>query len=202
MGRQNDLKNLTNSLKGLIVFEHKTAQLYEDVSEKVRNLPLVKALMLQISLDSQKHAMILKGLAQSLPKTDWRTDGLPKTIAEAWRSIDDFQMELTEVDEIADLDLGGLPRQLSVFENIMSEAYDVVVQYDNLVVATEALGKIYRIDLELLKQILMEIIHDEEHHKEILTTIEELLEKKREEKVEATPVVRFQNPDAWNSPIM
>ena len=46
----------------------------------------------------------------------------------------------------------------------------------------------------------MEIIHDEEHHKEILSMIRELLNK--EEKVEETkvPMVRFRNPDAWSRP--
>ncbi len=202
MGSQNNLKNLTNSIKCLIVFEHKTAQLYDDVSDKTRNYPLIKALLLQISLDSEKHSTVLKGLAQSLPKTDWKPNDLPRVLVEAWRSIDEFQIELSDIEEIADVDLRYLPRQLLAFEKIMSEAYDILVQYDNLELATEALGKIYHVDLELLKQILMEIIHDEEHHREILSSIEDMLNKKEEAKIEATPVVRFQNPDAWSSPAM
>ena len=80
----------------------------------------------------------------------------------------------------------------------MTEAYDIMVRYSNLELMEPELGKIYYVNLESLKKIFIEIIHDEEHHKEILQTIKELLEKK-EEKAEATPVVRFQNPDAWRT---
>ncbi|HTY74762.1 MAG TPA: hypothetical protein VMD05_04270 [Candidatus Nanoarchaeia archaeon] len=197
MGKNDELKNVTNSVKCLIVFEHKTAQLYEDIAEQTRNLPLVKSLLLQISLDSQKHSIILKGLAQSLPKTSWKPTDLPKAIAEAWRSIDAFQMELSDVDEILDEDLSSLPRQLSSLELIMAEAYDILVRYQNLELISPELSKIYTVNLESLKNMFMEIIHDEEHHKEILMTIKELLAKKHEEKMETTPIVRFQNPDAW-----
>jgi len=201
MGKNDDLKNLTNSAKCLIVFEHKTSQLYEDIAEQTRNLPLVKSLLLQISLDSQKHSIILKGLAQSLPKTDWKPNDLPKAIADAWRSIDEFQLELSDVVEIVDEDLSDLPFQLSALESIMAEAYDILVRYQNLELLSSELGKIYTVNLESLKKIFMEIIHDEEHHKEILMTIKELLGKRQKEQVESAPVVRFQNPDAWGRAI-
>jgi rubrerythrin len=201
MGKNDDMKYVTNSIKCLIVFEHKTAQLYEDIAEQTRNLPLVKSLLLQISLDSQKHSVILKGLAQSLPKTDRKPNDLPKAFTEAWRSIDAFQMELSDVDEILEADLVDLPRQLSSLEIIMSEAYDILVRYQNLELISSELGKIYVVNLESLKKIFMEIIHDEEHHKEILMTIKELLGKKQEEKEETAPEVRYQNPDAWGRAI-
>jgi hypothetical protein len=46
----------------------------------------------------------------------------------------------------------------------------------------------------------METIHDEEHHKEILSMIREL--RNREEKVKETkvPMVQFRNPDSWSRP--
>jgi len=198
MGKDEDLKNLTNSIKALTVFEHKTAQLYGDIAEQTRNLPLVKSLLLQISLDSQKHATVLKGLAQSLPETNWKTNDLPKAIADAWRSIDEFQMELSSVDEIPEEDLTKLLRQLSTIENIMVEAYDLILQFQNLDLLTSELDKIYNMKLESLKTVFMEIVHDEEYHREILMTAKELLERKQEEKAKTAPVVRFQNPDAWS----
>ena len=201
MGKSEDLKNLTNSMRCLIVFEQKTVSLYEDISEKTRHLPLVKSLLLQVSLDSRKHAIILKGIVQSLPKTNWKPDNLPKTMADAWRSIDAFQVEISDVEEIVEEDLSNLPRQLSALETIMAEAYDILVQYENLDLISTQLSNIYHANFESLKKIFMEIIHDEEHHKEILLTIKDLLERKKEEKTESTPMVRFQNPDAWRGSI-
>jgi rubrerythrin len=197
--KQSTLKTLTNSIKCLIVFENKTASLYTDLAEKTQDLPMVKSLLLQVSLDSQKHATVLKGIVQSVPKTSWNPNELPKAFANAWRSIDAFQIELADVEKIADEDLTNLPEQLSELEGTMSKAYDLIVQYENLKIISTELTKIYNATFESLKLIFIEIIHDEEHHKKILATIAELLDQE-EEKIEAAPMVRFQNPDAWSRP--
>ncbi len=197
-----DLETLTNSSKSLIVFEKKTIQLYRDIAEKTEHLPLVKSMLFQLAIDSQKHATILKGIVQSLPKTSWKPNELPKTIANAWRSIDDFQMDLSDIDELPKDELIDLAEQLSNLEKIMCEAYDVLVQFGNLEIISRELDKTYRSTFDMLKTVYMEIIHDEEYHKEILGTIVQLL-KREEKRVQSAPQVRFQNPDAWNrvSPI-
>ncbi len=201
MGKNSELETLTNSIKCLIVFENKAALLYKDLSDKTYELPLVKSLLLQISLDSQKHAGILKGVVQSLPKTSWNPNELPKNFADTWRSIDGFQIELADVERIPEEDLAELSEELSALESIMGGEYDGLVQFRNLELMTTELMRTYNVYWESIKTIFIEIIHDEEHHKGILTTIRELLEKKQEEKAETTtPMVRFQNPDAWSRP--
>jgi len=200
MGKHEELKNLTNSIKCLIVFENKTAALYGDIADKTIDLPLVKSLLLTIGHDSEKHSTILKGIVQSLPKTSWKSNELPKAMAEAWRSIDAFQVELSDVEEILTLDLSNLAAELNSLEKIMIEAYDVLMRYGNLELMMDALGSVYNLDLELLKRIFIEVMHDEEHHKEILLTVKELIDQRVLEKKDLSPVVRFQNPDAWNVP--
>jgi hypothetical protein len=203
MDRKSDLKTLTNSIKCLIVFENKISSLYKDLAEKTTHLPLVKSLLTQVSLDSQKHSTILKGVVQSLPKTNWKPNELPKAITEAWRSMDSFQIELSDVEEIAEEDISNLSKQLSNLESIMGEAYDIIVQYQTLELLSMALCKLYNAEIESIKTIFMEIIHDESYHKEILTLIKELLDKEDEKEKTTetnTPTVRFQNPDAWIRP--
>jgi ABC-type transporter Mla subunit MlaD len=200
MVKTNDLESLTNSVRCLIVFENKTASLYKDLAERTNSLPLVKSLLLEISLDSQKHSTVMKGLVQSLPKTMWKNDEVPKSIANAWKSIDDFQGELSDVEDLSQDDLQSLSRQLTSLEGIMEEAYDILVQYVNLEVLSFELDKLYNVDREGLKTLFFEIIHDEEHHKEILAMISFLLSKKKEKTAVAAPMVRFRNPDAWSRP--
>jgi hypothetical protein len=200
MTKQDSLEALTNSAKCLIVFENKTASLYKDLAEKTGALPLVKSLLSQISLDSQKHSTLLKGLVRSLPKTVWETKELPKSIAEAWRSIDAFQIELSDADEMTEDDLSSLSIQLGALEGIMEEAFDILVQYDNLELISTELSKLYNVDIEALKMIFLEIIRDERRHKEILVTVRDFISRLEKTKVEAAPAVRFRNPDAWNRP--
>jgi rubrerythrin len=56
--------------------------------------------------------------------------------------------------------------------------------------------QLYKVDLASLKNIFELIIKDEENHRKILTSIEELFT--REESVkDTTPTVRYQHPEAW-----
>jgi hypothetical protein len=97
--------------------------------------------------------------------------------------------------------LSELTEQLVTLESIMGEEYNIFVNFKTLAFITNELGQLYNVNFESFKSIFMEIIHDEEHHKEILSMIRALLN--REEKVEETkdPMVRFRNPDAWSRPL-
>ena len=62
---------------------------------------------------------------------------------------------------------------------------------------TKEINQIYNIELTSLKSIFTHIINDEEHHREMLQTIKSILES--HQKVDKTPLVKYQNPDAWIS---
>jgi hypothetical protein len=174
--------------------------LYKDLSERIES-PLVRSLLLHISLDSQKHSTVLKGIAQSMNKTNSKPADLPKTMSEAWRSIDAFQIELSSIDKISGDDLLGLSEQLTTLESSLADEYSVLVQFNALDMLSRELRINHNVSLESLKAIFLEIVHDEEYHKEILSVVIEILEGKREEIIDNTPKVRFRNPDGWNRPV-
>ncbi len=202
MGRNEDLKTLTDSVKCLIVFENKASLLYGDVSSKTGRLPLIRGLFVQLSLDSQKHSEFLKGLVQSLPKTSWNPSDMPKPIAEALRSIDDFQIELSDVDRIQQEEISNLAFQLTSLENIMNQMYDTLIQYDAIELVSTELKERYNLKIDTLRTMLMEIVHEEECHKETLSIVQQLLEREEENKPNNAPIVRFQNPNAWTGPAL
>jgi rubrerythrin len=195
------LESLTNSAKCFIVLENKTASLYEELAEKANDVPLVRSLLYQISLDSKKHSSTLKGLVLSLPKTNWKPSELPKEIGEAWRSIDAFQMEISDVEDLPEDGIASLTMQLFKLEALMHQAYDGLMQYDNLDLMAKEMGKLYGGTFEAAKGIFMEMIHEEDRHKEILATVRALLNREEaKEKSKLTPVVRYRNPDSWSRP--
>jgi hypothetical protein len=108
--------------------------------------------------------------------------------------------DLSGVKSLKESDLSQLSIQLTGLESTMGEDYFVCVQLKTLEVMSKEIGKIYNINLDSLKDIFTGIIDDEEHHREILATIRELIRKKEDEERDNTPLVRFQNPDAWISP--
>lgn len=61
------------------------------------------------------------------------------------------------------------------------------------------INQLYNIDLRSAKSIFINIISDEDRHREILETIERLIAK--EEQADSSPIIRYQNPDALNKPL-
>lgn len=198
MGRDHELMTLVNSLRYLAVFESKTSSLYEDVAEKLES-PLAKALLQNISLDCRKHAISLKGIAQSMPKNGFQFD-MPKAMRETWGSIDSFQIELSKVDTIDQTDMGNLIEQLARWEDSLAAEYYGLLQFNTIDLLHKHMTKPYKVDFETLKTILLQAQHDEEYHREILVMVMELLKREETAQTDNTPRVTFNNPDAWSRP--
>ena len=196
MGREHELMSLVNSLRYLAVFEKKTSSLYEDVAEKLES-PLAKALLQNISLDSRKHAISLKGIALSMPKSDVKLD-MPKAMKEAWDSIDAFQIELSKVDTIDKTDMVTISEQLARCEDSLAAEYYSLLQFNTIDLLHKQMTRPYKVDFETLKTILLQAQHDEEYHREILIMVKELLQREEVVETDNTPKVSFRNPDAWS----
>jgi rubrerythrin len=66
---------------------------------------------------------------------------------------------------------------------------------------TKEIRELYNVDLEDLKDIFEEMIKDEERHTELLATIIKIFTLPEQKSTENAPVVRYQNPDSWVSPL-
>jgi rubrerythrin len=78
----------------------------------------------------------------------------------------------------------------------LSEEYFVLVQLKTLEYMTKEIAQTYKVDIESLKDIFELIIKDEENHREILNSIEDLFFTEEIIK-DNTPVVKYQHPEAW-----
>jgi hypothetical protein len=190
MNRRNDPRELSGYIYCLSLFEIKSAQLYRNLSDKV-DLPLVKSLLLEISLDSQKHSALLKGVSETLPKASWKADQCPSKIGEGWQMVDTFIEEVAWKDKIPTDELPQLSEKLAVFEGVMSEEYTVLVQMKTLVLLSEEIQRIYKIDLDKVKGIFTSIIDDEEHHMELLATIRDIFKQKELEMQVEDPSLKY-----------
>lgn len=186
-------------------FEKSVSLLYEDIARRVW-LPLIEALILEISQDSQKHYTMLKALAESLPKTDNNSKDYINTIGETWCTIEKFRREITETQSLSEDEIMQLSSQLMPLENTLVDEYKVFLEPETLQMLTTELKRIYRIETDTVKTIFAEIIADEEHHKRILATTKAiidwrtLVDWRATKKADSAPEVQFRNPDAWSVP--
>jgi rubrerythrin len=198
MTKNNGPKTLASFINCLSILENNAFILYKHLADKVE-APLVKSFLLQIATDSQKHSIALKGVGESIAKPKGKPKACEKKIGETWLVIDSLLREIEKKERIPDGDLPQLAEKLAVLENIMGEEYYQFVQLKTLEVMMKEINQIYSIDLGSVKKIFLNIIRDEETHRELLEKIKGLIKIK--EKVDTAPVVKYTNPDSWSRPM-
>jgi rubrerythrin len=81
----------------------------------------------------------------------------------------------------------------------LGEEYYVFVHLKTLDLMMKEINQLYSIDLGSVKKLFLNIIRDEETHRELLKEVKMLIVPKDE--IDSTPIVKYQNPDAWSRPI-
>lgn len=173
MSTEDNLKSLTSFLNCLSLLEKETFLLYRSVAKKVKT-PLIRALFMEIAIDSQKHAVIIAGLSESLAKSEMNPKHCEKQVGEAWPMVKRIRREVAAMGDFSEEDLPQLMDKLDVFETILGEEYNIFVQMKTLEFITKEFEQSYDLNLTHLKSIFVSIIGDEKHHLKLLKTIREL----------------------------
>ncbi len=180
----------------LSILENATAHLYHALSDWT-GTPVAKGLLLNIALDSTKHATLLKSISDSLAASKTRSKDCAKNLNEVWQLTDSLRKEIERKQKGNKLELSKLIDELTSLESTLGEEYYIFVQMKNLAVLSKKINELYSVKLSAIRTIINSIIRDEERHREILSTIKQLLSHNKETETDNTPIVRFQNPDAW-----
>jgi rubrerythrin len=192
----NEAYKIAEHLNCQSILENQTSLLYGALSEKV-DAPLVKTLLKEIELDSQKHSMMLKGVSSSFRSPKGKMKECQKNIV-TLKTITNFIKDLSKMERVSSEDLGKLSEILITLESQMGEEYYMLLQMQTLERMTDFINKQYSVDLTKIKKIFLKIITDEERHIEILETIKQLTAEKKQ--VSNAPFVKFQTPDSWFQP--
>jgi rubrerythrin len=196
MTKMNSPKIIADYLHCLSMLENDTSLLYQNLSEKAE-IPLAKTLLLNIAQDSSKHSTLLSGIASSIAVSREKSEDCTKKLGETWRTIDTLLKETKSRERISKMELGQLIEKLTVLESSVGEEYYIFTQMKTLQYMVKEINQLYNINLERTKNIFMSIIEDEEHHRELLATIKELLSEKEPQSQDSTPRIKYQNPDSW-----
>ena len=188
-----ETERIAEYLNCLSILENQTSLFYSALSDKVE-IPLIKTLLKEIDLDSQKHSLLLKGVGASLKQPKGNQNACSKN-SQILQTIVKLLKEVAKIDRFTQNDLKSLSDVLITLESQMGEEYYLLVQMKTLERMTKIINEQYSIDLTKMKNLFLKIIRDEERHIEILETIKQLTTEKEEPS--NTPFVKFQNPDAW-----
>lgn len=198
MPNLNDSRNIAELLNCLSLIEEKVNDLYDDIAGKTE-MPFVKSLFDQIAIDSHKHSIILKGISQSINETEPISKQCMEKFGSAWKTLTAAKEEIAKIQKIDDKNLPWLVKRLAHFESDMGEEYFIFIQMKTLHVLVKEINHRYNIDLNHAKSLFESIIHDEDHHRELLEIIRCLVNKKDKEN-DTSLVARYQSLDAYVEP--
>ncbi|HUK85415.1 MAG TPA: hypothetical protein VLU95_06105 [Candidatus Acidoferrum sp.] len=188
-----ETEKLAEYLNCQSILESQTSLLYRALSDKVE-IPLVKTLLKEIELDSQKHSILLNGVSSSIKQPNGKIKECQKNLL-ALQTIIKLAKDFEEIDRFSLADMQRLSEIFITLESQMGEEYYMLVQMKTLERMTAIINEQYSVDLTKIKSIFLKIIEDEERHIEILETIKQLTAERKPDS--SSPFVKFQNPDAW-----
>jgi rubrerythrin len=188
--KSNGPKSIASFLSCLSILENDAALLYEALAHKVE-APLIKMLLSTIAIDSKKHSVILKGVSESIAKTEIKPKDCEKTLDDIWQVTGAFHKEIKAKEKITDDELPELSERLTVLEGALGEEYHVFVQLKTLELMAKEVRQLYNVNLEQLKRVFSTIIEDETRHREVLGTIKQLISQKEQEKISKNPLARY-----------
>jgi len=195
MTKMNNPKIIAKYIRCLSILEDKTALLYQNLAERTEP-PLIKSLLLSICKDSSKHSALLKGVADSISDSKQNAKDCAKDLGEVWNTVSNYLNEMNRKERISKVYFSELLSKLFALESSLGEEYYIFVQMKTLQLMVREINQLYNINLDKVKNVFESIIKDEEHHREILATIKDIIgEDSREH--DTTPKVKYQNPDAW-----
>ena len=93
MTKSNNPKTFASFINCLSLLENNTSLLYKHLADKVE-VPLVKSFLLQIATDSQKHAIILKGIGETITEPQGKSNECQKKMGEFWRIVETILREI------------------------------------------------------------------------------------------------------------
>jgi rubrerythrin len=183
-----DPASLASFLKCLSILETEAYRLYKVLSDKVEP-PLLKSLLFSVASDSEKHAALLKGIADSIaPKIQVTAKECEQRIGETLCLTTTLTKEISAKGKINEEALSQLIEKLDELEGTVGEEYSIFVQLKTLEVLSGEINRLYKIELSRLKGVFVGIMNDEEHHREIIATVKEMLQKRHETQINEDPL--------------
>ncbi len=196
MKSQKNADDVANYLYCLSVLEEKAAIVYMSLAQKIE-WPLVKSMVLQVTYDSQKHSAVLHGLAQGISPSVKSPKTCAKNLKPTLELISSVAKEIARKEKITELDFTSIEDQLTTLESVFGEEYSMILDLDTLRRMSVKISDTYGLDVSSLGTTFLNIIRDEDTHRSLLADIRRLFLTKPQKKTDNTPLVKFQNPDAW-----
>jgi hypothetical protein len=183
-------------LKSCSNIETEAYNLYDTLSKKI-NEP-ESSFILGLAYDSLKCAKIIQGILEHLDLTELTSVYSKKTLTEIAQETAILNKKISKTNNLYYQLTVEVLKELIQLEDLLVDAYNGFLQSPGpKMIADEYSGVVY-ISGTNVKKIVESFVEQKTKHREILIEIIYGVEAKQAEIIrQITPVVKYQNPDAW-----
>jgi hypothetical protein len=190
------LQESAQYLKCFNNLEMESFQIYETLSKKI-NQP-ESSFVLGLAYDSLKCAKIIQGILYHLDLSEVESGECKREIAELAGEIATFTKVISKINNLNPLLTCEILGELINMEDLLNEAYTDYIQSSTTKFVADEFSKLIPQSSNNFKKVFDSFVEQKERHREILIeTIYSLESKEAERLRHITPVVKYQNPDAW-----
>ena len=183
-------------LKGFNDLEMQSFQIYEALSKKI-NQP-ESSFLLGLAYDCLECSKILQGILDHLDFSDVNIIDAKRDITELTAEIGTFTKIISKINNLNPLLTGEILSELINMEDLTSEAYTDYINSSTTKFVADEFSKLIPQSSNNFKKVFDSFVEQKERHREILIEVIYNLEAKETDRLRhITPVVKYQNPDAW-----
>ena len=190
----NEFVFIERQIISLSLMEKELYQLYTTLAEKVNEL-VAKSLFCYIAMDSLKHSQVFITILEEAGGSKLKEEDCNENIRYNIDIIKALTKDVSKTKFVNREDLLTLVDTLSSFENLLFEEYSKAFHFKAIKLMSHKEKENSESDLNIFRLI----VNDEELHKQILSSIVNLCDKKLDFK-DNTPIVKYQRPDSWYVP--
>lgn len=191
-----DPQTIFGYIQCLSILEEKNYHLYRAMADKV-DLPLASGFLCCIAQDSLKHSKLLKSL-DCADVSEKKIKACEKKLRKILRIIDNFYIEIQARERIIASDFPRIADNFAILACLFSQEYSMLAKVATLQPLVKVVNEVYNINFEVIQQIFVNMLAEENQHRTLLSTVNNILRENISEATEHAPSVRFQNPDRWS----
>ena len=190
------LQESAQNLKCFSNLEIEAFRVYSTLSKKI-NQP-ESSFVLGLAYDSLKCSKIMDAILSHLELSEIGNVQCRKEIAEFATEISTFERVISKINNLSTVLSCEILSELINMEDLLNETYTIYLQSSATKFVPDEFSTIIPQSSNNFKGVFESFVEQKENHRGILIEVIYNLETREAERLRhTTPVVKYQNPDAW-----
>jgi hypothetical protein len=171
-------------------------RLYETLSRKINHPE--SSFILGLAYDHLKRAKIIQGILGNFDLHEIENLNCKKNLAELFSEISEFSKGISRINNLNCEATCEVLNELVNMEELLCDAYTSYLQSSAPKFLVDEFSRIVVVNLVNFKKVFEEFVEQKETYRETIIEVIFSLEAKETDRLRhITPVVKYQNPDAW-----